>query len=91
MSRYGTDFVIGANATSYAGWFLTTNSRDFFKTFPTLEVLTPRAFLAQNTRVVKLFRRTFSSAVIHHSMRIPRLAFHCAMPHIHRQYARKEA
>src|SRR5712692_12089137 len=41
-------------------------------------------------RLVKLFKRTFSSAVIHHSMRIPRLAFHCAMPHIHRQYARHQ-
>jgi len=26
---------------------LTTNPRDFFKAFPTLEVLTPQAFLAQ--------------------------------------------
>jgi hypothetical protein len=36
-------------------------------------------------RLVKLFKRTFSSAVIHDSMRIPRLAFYYAMPHIHRQ------
>jgi predicted nucleic acid-binding protein len=41
------DFVIGANATYYAGRLLTTNPRDFFKAFPTLEVLTPQAFLAQ--------------------------------------------
>src|SRR5262245_17784001 len=41
------DFVIGANATYYAGRLLTTNARDFFKAFPTLEVLTPQAFLAQ--------------------------------------------
>jgi len=41
------DFVIGANATYYAGRLLTTNPRDFFQAFPTLEVLTPQAFLAQ--------------------------------------------
>ena len=41
------DFVIGANAAYYAGRLLTTNPRDFFKAFPTLEVLTPQAFLAQ--------------------------------------------
>src|SRR5215468_3156772 len=41
-------------------------------------------------RLVRLFKRTFSSAVIHHSMRIPRLAFYHAMPHIHRQYARNQ-
>ena len=41
------DFVIGANATYYAGRLLTTNPRDFFKAFPTLEVLTRQAFLAQ--------------------------------------------
>src|SRR5713226_8922508 len=39
------DFVIGANAAYYAGRLLTTNPRDFFKAFPTLEVLTPQAFL----------------------------------------------
>ena len=39
------DFVIGANAAYYAGRLLTTNPRDFFKVFPTLEVLTPEAFL----------------------------------------------
>jgi predicted nucleic acid-binding protein len=39
------DFVIGANAAYYAGRVLTTNPRDFFKAFPTLEVLTPQAFL----------------------------------------------
>ncbi|HEY5866258.1 MAG TPA: PIN domain-containing protein [Candidatus Tectomicrobia bacterium] len=43
------DFVIGANATYYAGRLLTTNPRDFFKAFATLEVLTPQAFLAQYT------------------------------------------
>jgi predicted nucleic acid-binding protein len=41
------DFVIGANATYYAGRLLTTNPRDFFQAFPALEVLTPQAFLAQ--------------------------------------------
>ena len=41
------DFVIGANATYYAGRLLTTNPRDFFRVFPALEVLTPQAFLAQ--------------------------------------------
>ena len=41
------DFVIGADATYYAGRLLTTNPRDFFKAFPALEVLTPQAFLAQ--------------------------------------------
>jgi predicted nucleic acid-binding protein len=41
------DFVIGANASYYAGRLLTTNPRDFFKAFATLEVLTPQAFLAQ--------------------------------------------
>jgi hypothetical protein len=40
------DVVIGAHATDDAGWLLTTNSRDFFKAFPLLEVLTPQAFLA---------------------------------------------
>jgi predicted nucleic acid-binding protein len=39
------DFVIGANAAYYAGRLLTTNPRDFFQAFPTLEVLTPQAFL----------------------------------------------
>jgi predicted nucleic acid-binding protein len=41
------DFVIGANATYYAGRLLTTNPRDFFRAFPTLEVLTPQTFLAR--------------------------------------------
>jgi predicted nucleic acid-binding protein len=41
------DFVIGANATYYAGRLLTTNPRDFFRAFPPLEVLTPQAFLAR--------------------------------------------
>jgi len=39
------DFVIGANAAHYAGRLLTTNPRDFFRAFPTLEVFTPQAFL----------------------------------------------
>jgi len=39
------DFVIGANALHYAGRLLTTNPRDFFRVFPTLEVLTPQVFL----------------------------------------------
>jgi predicted nucleic acid-binding protein len=39
------DFVIGASAVHYAGRLLTTNPRDFFKAFSTLEVLTPQAFL----------------------------------------------
>jgi predicted nucleic acid-binding protein len=41
------DFLIGANAAHYAGRLLTTNLRDFFRTFPPLEVLTPEAFLEQ--------------------------------------------
>src|SRR5262245_22886043 len=43
------DFVIGANATYYAGRLLTTNPRDFFKAFPTLEFFTPQALLAHKT------------------------------------------
>jgi predicted nucleic acid-binding protein len=39
------DFVIGANALHYAGRLLPTNPRDFFRVFPSLEVLTPQAFL----------------------------------------------
>jgi predicted nucleic acid-binding protein len=39
------DFVIGANASYYSGRLLTTNPRDFFRAFPTLEVLTPSVFL----------------------------------------------
>lgn len=39
------DFLIGASATYYAGRILTTNPRDFFRAFPTLEVLTPQVFL----------------------------------------------
>jgi predicted nucleic acid-binding protein len=39
------DFVIGANAAYYAGLLLTTNPRDFFRAFPSLEVLTPQIFL----------------------------------------------
>jgi predicted nucleic acid-binding protein len=41
------DFLIGANATHYSGQLLTTNPRDFLKYFPTLKVLTPKAFLAE--------------------------------------------
>jgi predicted nucleic acid-binding protein len=33
------DFLIGANATHYSGTLLTTNPRDFLKSFPKLEVL----------------------------------------------------
>lgn len=43
------DFVIGANAAYYAGRLLTTNPRDFFTAFPTLEVLTPEALVARYT------------------------------------------
>jgi predicted nucleic acid-binding protein len=39
------DFLIGANAAYYAGRVLTTNPRDFLRSFPTLEVLTPKGFL----------------------------------------------
>ncbi|MDH3601648.1 MAG: hypothetical protein OEU26_18720, partial [Candidatus Tectomicrobia bacterium] len=39
------DFVIGASAFYYSGRLLTTNPRDFFRAFPTLEVLTPSVFL----------------------------------------------
>jgi predicted nucleic acid-binding protein len=39
------DFVIGANAAYYAGRLLTTNPRDFFRAFPTLEIFTPQSFL----------------------------------------------
>jgi hypothetical protein len=41
------DVVIGAKATYDAGWLWTTNSRDFFKAFPLLQVFTPQAFLVQ--------------------------------------------
>lgn len=39
------DFIIGASASYYSGRLLTTNPRDFFRAFPTLEVLTPSVFL----------------------------------------------
>jgi hypothetical protein len=39
------DFLIGANATYYAGRLLTTNPRDFLRSFSDLEVLTPKSFL----------------------------------------------
>jgi predicted nucleic acid-binding protein len=39
------DFLIGASAAYYTGRLLTTNPRDFFRSFPTLEVLTPQILL----------------------------------------------
>lgn len=39
------DFLIGANAAYYSGRLLTTNPRDFLRSFPDLEVLTPKTFL----------------------------------------------
>lgn len=39
------DFLIGANAAYFSGRLLTTNPRDFLRSFPHLEVLTPRGFL----------------------------------------------
>ena len=52
------DFVIGANATYYAGRLLTTNPRDFFNAFPTLEILTPQEICGVRvegpSRVLKL-------------------------------------
>ena len=39
------DFVIGASASYYSGRLLTTNPRDFFRAFPTLEVLMPSVFV----------------------------------------------
>jgi predicted nucleic acid-binding protein len=39
------DFVIGASASYYSGRLLTTNPRDFFHVFPTLEVLMPSVFV----------------------------------------------
>jgi predicted nucleic acid-binding protein len=39
------DFVIGASASYYSGRLLTTNPRDFFRSFSALEVLTPQVFL----------------------------------------------
>jgi predicted nucleic acid-binding protein len=39
------DFVIGASASYYSGRLLTTNPRDFFHAFPTLEVLMPSVFV----------------------------------------------
>ena len=41
------DFLIGANATHYAGRLLTTNPRDFFRNFPRLKVFTPKTFLTE--------------------------------------------
>ena len=39
------DFLIGANATYFSRRLLTTNPRDFFRSFPSLEVLTPKGLL----------------------------------------------
>jgi predicted nucleic acid-binding protein len=39
------DFIIGASASYYSGRLLTTNPRDFFRAFSTLDVLTPQMFL----------------------------------------------
>ncbi len=41
------DFLIGANAAYFSGRLLTTNPRDFLRSFPGLEVLTPKSFLEQ--------------------------------------------
>lgn len=41
------DFLIGANAAHYAGSLLTTNPRDFLKSFPRLKVFTPKIFLTE--------------------------------------------
>lgn len=43
------DFLIGANAADYSGRLLTTNPRDFLRSFPGLEVLTPKVFLDKHT------------------------------------------
>ena len=39
------DFLIAANAAYYSGRLLTTNPRDFMKSFSKLEVLTPRSLI----------------------------------------------
>lgn len=41
-------FLIGANAAYYSGQLLTTNPRDFLKSFPNLVVLTPKVFLEKS-------------------------------------------
>ena len=41
------DFLIGANAVHYAGRLLTTNPRDFLKSFPRLKVFTPKTLLTE--------------------------------------------
>jgi predicted nucleic acid-binding protein len=43
------DFLIGANATYFSGRLLTTNPRDFLRSFPNLEVLTPMDLLEKYT------------------------------------------
>jgi len=40
------DFLIGANAVHYSGTLLTTNPREFLKSFPRLKVLTPKALIS---------------------------------------------
>ena len=41
------DFLIGANAAHYSGCLLTTNPRDFLRSFPRLRVFTPKTFLTE--------------------------------------------
>ena len=41
------DFLIGANAIHYAGSLLTTNPRDFLRSFPRLKVFTPKTLLTE--------------------------------------------
>ena len=41
------DFLIGANAVHYAGSLLTTNPRDFLRSFPRLRVFTPKTLLTE--------------------------------------------
>lgn len=41
------DFLIGANADHYSGRLLTTNPRDFLRSFSRLKVFTPKAFLRE--------------------------------------------
>lgn len=43
------DFLIGANASYFSGRLLTTNPRDFLRSFPNLEVLTPIDLLDKYT------------------------------------------
>jgi predicted nucleic acid-binding protein len=41
------DFLIGANAVHYAGSLLTTNPRDFLRSFSRLRVFTPKELLTR--------------------------------------------